>query len=267
MRGRLCSCAAKPNYHLGTTPQSLSRRPPSTGPRRPTAAVTYFRWAKVRPDALCWWCKCPSQTRDHLFKVCPEWKVQQKVLWVEVQKETGRWKSRWKIRDLLADKRCRKAVLDFLTATDVGRLVPPVEEDGAGARRQNGSSESGRSGKRNRRRRQRSWVLRKARAPERNYRCSYPRRPSWHRQARSRETGCAFLYFFPFVKFLGRVYFYSWDRPGRRAKGSLQRAATADRKTGQNLRRHDLYRPNASTIKQIKYRCRNGRRAEARRRR
>jgi len=93
----------------------------------------YLHWAKVRPDAQCWWCKCPSQTRDHLFKVCPEWKLQQKVLWAEVQKETGRWKSRWKIQDLLADKRCGKAVLDFLTATDVGRRVPPVEEDGAGS--------------------------------------------------------------------------------------------------------------------------------------
>jgi len=35
----------------------------------------YLHWAKVRPDAQCWWCKCPSQTRDHLFKVCPEWKM------------------------------------------------------------------------------------------------------------------------------------------------------------------------------------------------
>ena len=55
------------------------------------------------------------------------------MLWAEVQKETGRWKSRWKSQDLLADKRCGKAVLDFLTATDVGRLVPPVDEDGAGS--------------------------------------------------------------------------------------------------------------------------------------
>ena len=49
----------------------------------------------------------------------------------------------------------------------------------------------------------------------------------------------------------------SWDRPRRRAKGSLQRAATvrtADRETGQNVRRHDLYRSNASTIKQKKTR-------------
>jgi len=33
----------------------------------------------------------------------------------------------------IADKRCRQAVLDFLSSTDVGRLVPPVEESGAGS--------------------------------------------------------------------------------------------------------------------------------------
>ena len=51
-------------------------------------------------------------------------------MWTEVRKETGRWKSRWKVRDLLADKRCSRAVLDFLATTDVGRLVPaPAEEE------------------------------------------------------------------------------------------------------------------------------------------
>jgi len=47
----------------------------------------------------------------------------------------------------------------------------------------------------------------------------------------------------------------SRDRPGRRAIGCLQRAATArtaDRKTGQNVRRNDLPRSNASMIKQKK---------------
>ena len=94
--------------------------------------MTYLplSWAKVRPDAQCWWCKCPSQTRDHLFKVCPEWKVQQKTLLAEVLKETKRWKSRWMVRDLLADGRCVRAVLDFLSSTDVGRLAPPLEEEG-----------------------------------------------------------------------------------------------------------------------------------------
>jgi len=94
----------------------------------------YLHWAKNRPDPQCWWCQCPSQTRDHLFKVCREWRMQQKVLWAEVQKVTGRWRSRWKIRDLLADRRCSQAVLDFLTSTEVGKTVPAVvEEDGAGS--------------------------------------------------------------------------------------------------------------------------------------
>ena len=60
--------------------------------------------------------------------MCPEWKAQQKILWAEVRKEAGRWKERWKIRDLLADERCRRAVLDFLSTTDVGRRVPGEED-------------------------------------------------------------------------------------------------------------------------------------------
>jgi len=71
----------------------------------------------------------PNQTRELLFKACPGWKAQQKVLWAEVRKETGWWKDRWKIRDLLADERCSRAVLDFLAATDVGRRVLAEEDD------------------------------------------------------------------------------------------------------------------------------------------
>jgi len=44
-------------------------------------------------------------------------------------KETGRWKNRRRIRDLFADRRCSQAVLDFLPMTDVGRMVPAVEEE------------------------------------------------------------------------------------------------------------------------------------------
>jgi hypothetical protein len=47
-----------------------------------------------------------------------------------VKKQTARWKSRWKVGDLLADDRCSRAVLDFLSAPDEKRQVPaPVEED------------------------------------------------------------------------------------------------------------------------------------------
>jgi len=45
-----------------------------------------------------------------------------------VLKESGRWKSRWRVRDLLVDGRSSQAVLDILSTTDVGSLVP-TEED------------------------------------------------------------------------------------------------------------------------------------------
>jgi len=53
--------------------------------------------------------------------------MQQKIVWMETQKETKRWKSRWRVWDLLANGRYAQAVLDFLSSTDVGRLVPPLE--------------------------------------------------------------------------------------------------------------------------------------------
>jgi hypothetical protein len=85
---------------------------------------------KSRPTPQCWWCASEMQTRDHLFKECVEWRGQQRTLWAEVRKETGKGKNRWKVRDLLADERCSRAVLDFLATTDVGRRVPaPAEED------------------------------------------------------------------------------------------------------------------------------------------
>ena len=73
--------------------------------------------------------KRQCQTRDHLLKNCPEWRTKQKALWEKVKKETGRWKSRWKIRDLFADPRCSQAILDYLASTQVGRRVPTLEED------------------------------------------------------------------------------------------------------------------------------------------
>jgi len=54
----------------------------------------------------------------------------QKILWAEVLKETKRWKSRWTVRDLLADGRCGQAVQDFLSSTDMGKLVLPLRKEG-----------------------------------------------------------------------------------------------------------------------------------------
>jgi hypothetical protein len=88
----------------------------------------YLQWTRNLPTAQCWWCPYRTQTREHIFKNCPEWKLQQQVLRAEVRRETGRGKNWFKIRDLLTDDRCSQAVPDFLSTTDVGRLVP-VEEN------------------------------------------------------------------------------------------------------------------------------------------
>ena len=69
--------------------------------------------------------------------------------------------------------------------------------------------------------------------------------PSWHLQMRSKRRAC-----FPFCFFICDSlcsFILSWDRPGRRAKGSLQCADS-----GQNVRRHSLHRLNASIISKIK---------------
>jgi len=86
----------------------------------------YLHWTKIRtdpPQSAGGVGRYRTQTREHLFKLCPEWKAQQKILCAEVGKGTGRWKSRWKIQYLLADGRCSQAVLDLLSSTNMGRLV------------------------------------------------------------------------------------------------------------------------------------------------
>jgi hypothetical protein len=110
-------------------------------------------------------------------------------------------KSRWKIRDLLADERCSRAVLDILSTTDVGRLIPaPAGEDA-----QSEASE---------------WELRKRRESEEERRaeaeglapssrkpCYYPRPPSWHPRKRSENVLSFICYSFgPSSIFLGQAW-------------------------------------------------------------
>jgi len=85
----------------------------------------YLHWTKNQPTVSAGGTgSYRTQTRDHLLKVWPKWKAQQKILWAEVLKENGRRKSGSKTQDLLADGRCSQAVLDFRSSTDVGRPVP-----------------------------------------------------------------------------------------------------------------------------------------------
>jgi len=87
----------------------------------------YLHWTTSRPTPQCWWCLHPRQTREHLLKGCPKWRKQQRVLWKEVWKETGKGRGRLKAHELFAELGASQAILDFLATTDVGKTVPAVE--------------------------------------------------------------------------------------------------------------------------------------------
>jgi len=78
----------------------------------------YLHWTKNRLTAQCWWCRCQTQARDYLFRVCPEWKAQQKIQWAEGwrRREGGRAGS----RSRTFDARCSQTVLEpsFMTSAD-----------------------------------------------------------------------------------------------------------------------------------------------------
>ena len=118
-----------------------------------------------------------------------EWKPQ-KIMWEEVRKETGRWKDRWKIRDLLADERCSQVVLDFLAREGGCRLRRTLSE----------ASEREFQERRERDEEKEAEVEELgARGGDlvlgRSCRCSYPRPHSWHRQTRSRGWATLLLLF------------------------------------------------------------------------
>jgi len=79
-------------------------------------------------DAKCWCCGgTVSQTREHLFRHCSRCKDQQKTLWKTVGQASG-WKAgrccHVQISELFTIQQCVQAVMDFLAATEVGKLPP-----------------------------------------------------------------------------------------------------------------------------------------------
>jgi len=152
----------------------------------------------------------------------------------------GAWEvdSQWKILGFLADGRCSQAVLDFLSAIDVGRRVPAGEGTESGAsewelqkRRERGggggggaeelgaTGELGAGGE--------LHLL----LPAPSFTASVD--GLW------RQAALSFVSFFCLSRSLGFSSFViylvhtssSWDRSGRRAKGSLQRACAATART------------------------------------
>jgi len=61
------------------------------------------------------------------LKRYPRWKKEQKDLWEEVWKEIGKGREQWKVHELFAERTCSQVLQDFLSSTDIGKIVP-VEE-------------------------------------------------------------------------------------------------------------------------------------------
>jgi hypothetical protein len=89
-------------------------------------------------DDKCWWRGSgASQTREHLFKHCSQWKDQRFTMWRAVRKATeGKRTARnTSMAQLFGDERCRAAILEFLATTKVGvrgqvaRPIAGAEDD------------------------------------------------------------------------------------------------------------------------------------------
>jgi len=65
--------------------------------------------------------------------------MQQKIMWAEIRKKTGRGKNWFTIKEMFADERCTGAVLDFLRTTRVGARTGPPDP---GGEREEGDTQS-----------------------------------------------------------------------------------------------------------------------------
>jgi DNA-binding ferritin-like protein (Dps family) len=68
-----------------------------------------------------------AQTQEHLFHHCSQWKNQQNALWKAVEMATSWKEGRFmhvQVSELFSMEKCDQAMMDFLTATDVGKFPP-----------------------------------------------------------------------------------------------------------------------------------------------
>ena len=121
-----------PEQHGSTRPEETSRKVPPTQDRAPP-----HRAIPEVDEELQHGGASGTQTREHLFKNCDRWRPQQKIMWAEIRKKTGRGKNRFTIREMFADERRTGAVLGLLRTTKVGARMGPRErllEPGGGER-------------------------------------------------------------------------------------------------------------------------------------
>jgi hypothetical protein len=109
----------------------------------------YLQWRENRTTAKRGWCPpYKTQSWEHLACsriACVGSRSRRSCRRRYGERETGRGKARFKIRDPFEDVLCTRPILDFLRATDVGRRMDP---DGQGrrpgARTRNGMRERSR---------------------------------------------------------------------------------------------------------------------------
>jgi len=92
------------------------------------STCVYLKRFGHRDEDKCWWCGgTVSQTREHLFRHCSWWRVQQRELWKAVGKAMG-WRAgrcrHVQISEFISIEECDQAVMDFLAATEVGKFPP-----------------------------------------------------------------------------------------------------------------------------------------------
>jgi len=100
----------------------------------PTGA--YLKRFGHREDDKCWWCggggRTVAQMWEHILRHSSRWRDQQQTQWKTVQKATGCKACRCthvQISELFSVEECDEAVMDCLSATDVGK-VPARMNDG-----------------------------------------------------------------------------------------------------------------------------------------
>jgi len=103
-----------------------------------TLIAKYLLRIRKRRAMKCWWCWHEYQTRDHLFKWCKRWKREQKRLWVDgqegedgyegVEKVLKKPKISLPLSLVFAEEKCSRALMDFSSLKDVGRISGVAEE-------------------------------------------------------------------------------------------------------------------------------------------
>jgi hypothetical protein len=191
-------------------------------------AGQYLDWTKNRATAQCWWCRYATQTNEGAYLqknyFCPEWKPQQKVLWAlgGGAEGDGEGEGEGPVQD--PGPPCRRPVQPAGAGTSSpprmwgGGSRPPRLRTTQRAWRQNGSSGSGERGRGGE-----EGEAEELGAEDEDLLFS-PHARLHGVRGRGVGIGGSRSFVLPFVTPIFVLSLVrslsSWDRPGRRAKGS-----------------------------------------------